>query len=516
MVTSGPVSPLTPDPTLFLPELVRSSVTTTALSEDERRIAAYMAARLGDQRQGMLISDLYYRGMQAITWLGISIPPELTTLRTVLGWVGTGIDALNERLDVQGFRFPDQQQADDELWDIWQANNLDAEHTLVHLDSTIFGTAYVVVGLDNDGDPVITTESPIDMTAYTDTRSRETTCAYQTYIDVDPASESFGRQRAALYTRDATIHLLNTEKGWVVLTRDDHKTGQVPVVPFPNRQRTGVRVGTSEILPSWRNTMDRSCRAAVRLEVTAELFSAPKMLLFGAKEKDFQNADGSAKTAWQTYIGRVLALEADENGNLPKVERFAAENPDGLIKLIDHETRVMSGLTALSPDYLGIHSDGNPTSADAIRLSDFRIKRRADRKAVAYGNAWEQVMRLALILRDGADNLPDGAKRLETDWAPTGIPTPAADTDAITKQIGAGMIPETSDVALAKVGWSAVERARIANDQKAAEGEARLRAALTKQAPPQQPPTGTEQTTTQPAPNAVIADGNEPAGTLVR
>lgn len=515
MVISTPPPPNAADPALFQIAMLQSTVTSTDLSEDERRIAAHLAARLNDRRAELHLSNLYYQGMQAITWLGISIPPELTTLRTVLGWVGTAVDALDERLDVQGFRFPDQTQADDELWGIWQRNNLDAEHNLIHRDALIYGTAYAVVGLDGDEQPVITGESPVDMTAYTDTRRRETSCAYQTYIDVDPASETFTKQRAVLYTRDATIHLLNAEEGWEIVDRDDHEAGVVPVVPFPNRQRTGVRLGTSEITTAWRNTMDRACRAAVRLEVVAEQFSAPKMILLGANEKAFQNADGSPRSAWQTYIGRVLGLEADENGNLPQVQRFAAEDPAGLLKMIDHETRVMSGLTALSPDYLGIHSDGNPTSADAIRLSDFRIKRRADRKTVAFGNAWEQVMRLALLLRD--NELDDNAARLETDWMPTGIPTPAADTDSVTKQIQSGMIPATSDVALARVGWSAVERARIANDQKAAEGEARLRAALTAQAPPTPQPTApAADTQQQPAPNTPIADGNEPAGTLVR
>lgn len=454
-----------------------AAITSTALSEDERRLAQFLAARLWDQRGSLILSNLYYEGLQSVSSLGISTPPELKNLRTIMGWGQSGVDGVDERLTVQGFRFPDALAADDDLWGIWQANDMDAEHTLVHLDSMIYGSAHVVVGLDDDGEPVITTESPMDMTTYVDTRRRATTCAYQTYFDVDPASETYGRQRCALYTTESTIHLVNSARGWDVVDRDDHRFGRVPVVSFPNRQRTGVRVGVSEILPSWRNTIDRACRATSRLETTSEFYSAPKMILLGVAESAFQNADGSAKSAWETYIGRVLALETDEtSGERPTVQRFEAENPDGLIKVIDHETRVMAGHTGLPPQYLGIFSDGNPASADAIRMSDFRLKMKSDRKTVALGNRWEDVMRIAIELRDGT--LPDGADRIETDWAPTGIPTPAADTDAITKQITAGMVPPTSDVALAKVGYSAVERARIANDTREQEGHSALQGIL--------------------------------------
>lgn len=83
---------------------------------------------------------------------------------------------------------------------------------------------------------------------------------------------------------------------------------------------------------------------------------------------------------------------------------------------------------------------------------------------------------------------------METDWAPTGIPTPAADTDAVTKQIQAKMIPPESDVALERVGYSALERERINADRRAARGRkdiADLMGALNPQ--PELPPSS-EQT----------------------
>lgn len=447
------------------------------LNEDEQRIARWLSARLFSRREILMPSNQYYIGEQQTTNLGISLPPELQMLRSILGWAQSGIDALDERLEVQGFRMPGSTHTDDDMWQIWQANNLDAEHSLAHLDAMIYGVSYAVVGTGEDGEPIITIESPMDLIANYDTRARRTTCAYQTYIDIDPTSDTYQQQKAAVYLPNATVHLVNQNlKGWAVVDRDDHNLGKVPVVPFINRMRSGVRTGESEITAAWRNCIDRACRTAVQIEVTREFYGAPKLFVLGATEQAFQNSDGSPKSAWDTYIGRVSALEADENGNLPQVQRFPGENPANLVGLLDHETRIMAGLTGLPPNYLGIFSEGNPASADAIRLSDFRLSRRADKKTVMFSDSWETVMRLALEIRDG--EVPDGAEQLETDWAPTAIPTPAADTDAISKQISTGMLPSDSDVALAKVGYTAVERDRIEQERQAEVGQSTLDALI--------------------------------------
>ena len=56
-------------------------------------------------------------------------------------------------------------------------------------------------------------------------------------------------------------------------------------------------------------------------------------------------------------------------------------------------------------------------------------------------------------------------RQLETDWAPVETPTPAATSDALHKQAQMGAVPPTSDVVLAHLGYSSVERARLAADR---------------------------------------------------
>ncbi|WP_051179728.1 phage portal protein [Nocardia concava] len=483
------------------------------MTPDEARIAWWLAARLFDRRSDLQLSRWYYDGMQPPTNLGISTPPELASLRAVMGWCQSGVDAIDERLSVNGFRLPNSTAADESLWQIWQANNLDAESPLVHLDSLIYGSAYVVVGPGDskDAPPVITCESPIDMIAVVDTRRRRTSAAYQTYIDTDPTSETYARQRAALYLPNATIHLVQGSRGWQVADRDDHNLGVVPVVAFLNRQSTHRREGLSEITDAWRNTVDRACRTTVAMEIAREFYAIPQRYILGIVEGAFQDASGNLANVWEIIQGKMLALEANEDGTLPQVGTFATGDPSNFTKLLDFDVRTMAGLMGLAPHYLGIFNEGNPASADAIRLSDFRLKTRADRKALAFGDCWEQVMRLAVMVETNTSQLSPEMLAMETDWAPTGIPTPAADTDAMTKQVQSELVPAESDVVLSKLGYSAVERARIASDRQRAQGRADLRAmveaAKAQQAAAQQPPT--QQPGAQPAEQ--VPNGNSSA-----
>ena len=448
-------------PLIFAPD-----TSQIELSDAERRTMTLLATKLLDSQYQIELSlcGMYYAGTNIVPSLGISVPPELEPLRAVLGWCAAGIDARSERLQVMGFRMPGQTSVSDELQQVWQANNFDAESRLVHDTAMIYGRAFVEVGVNDDGSPLLTTESPHNMIGAWDLRKRQLSAAYRTYYDVDPMSDTYMKQRATLYTPECTIQLYHDSMGWSVADRNEHQGGFVPVRMFSHMPTIKSRFGVSAMANSWRNCQDRACRTLVRAEVASEFYATMKIFLLGVTEENFRDTEGNLKTAWETYLGRISALEPDANGNLPQIHEVRGESPDGFISSIDQQAKIMGGLTGLPPQYLGIFSDGNPASADAIRMSDFRLKTTADRLCNTFGNEWEAVMRMTYMVQ--GDTPPDGAERLETDWAYTGIPTPNADAVTVTTQIAAGMIPPTADDALAACGWSPVQRARIEAERK--------------------------------------------------
>jgi hypothetical protein len=72
-------------------------------------------------------------------------------------WPKLVVDAIEERIEVQGIRFGDS-DADDEAWEIWQANGLDAESSMLHQAALTDGRAYAIVWAGKDSEPQVTYE----------------------------------------------------------------------------------------------------------------------------------------------------------------------------------------------------------------------------------------------------------------------------------------------------------------------------------------------------------------------
>lgn len=437
------------------------------LSDDELALIGLLRADLLRDRWALQLRDAYFNGEQLVRDLGISIPPQLRGLHTVIGWPRVGVESLEERLDLEAFRWADGSDSGD-LSEIADANDLFDESSLAHLDALVYGREYLAIGSGDCGSPdcppLISIESPLDMTLLWDARLRMGTaalreCAADSYIESGPEERML-----VLYLPDQTVMAVPAASGgWEVVDRDIHNLGVVPVVRMANRQRTADRVGKSEITPEVMSITDAACRRLMGMEVAAEFFGAPQRYILGASESAFQDADGTAKSAWETYIGRMLALERDEDGQVPSVGQFPAHDPTGMTKIIDLYARIMSAQFGLPPHMLGYTTD-NPASADAIRSTEAKLVKRSERRIRRFGAAWQQAMRLALWVRDGEP--PDKTRRIETVWRNPATPTVAAQVDATVKLVQSGVLPADSDVTLEMAGFTEPQRQRIAADRR--------------------------------------------------
>ncbi|NWF25243.1 phage portal protein [Streptomyces sp. PKU-EA00015] len=427
---------------------------------------------LMNQRLKLELLDAYFNGEQLIRDLGISIPPQLKGLHTVIGWPRIGVEALEQRLDLEAFRWADGSDGS-ELDEIAESNDWFDEASLGHLDALTYGREYVTVGSADDPDspPLITFESPLDMTLDWDARLRVPRFALRESLDKWDFGLAPDERLISLYMPGETIFAVEVNGGWEVIDRDQHRLGMPPVLRMANRQRTADRVGKSEITPEVMSITDAACRRLMGMEVAAEFFGAPQRYILGASESAFQDAEGNAKSAWETYIGRVLALERDEDGQVPTVGQFTAHDPSGQTKIIDLYARIMATQLGLPPHMLGYTSD-NPASADAIRSSEAMLVKKAERRIRRFGATHREAMRLALWFRNGEP--PDRSRRIETVWRNPATPTLAAQTDAAVKLAQAGIVPADSDVLLEMAGLNEDQRRRVAADRRRAQGNALL------------------------------------------
>lgn len=438
------------------------------LSEDEQRLVAGLSTKLSMQAFHMMERVAYYEGTQRLANLGISIPSRLASVRTVVDWPRVCIDPLIPRAVVDGFRMPGSTDVDSEFSEFWQVNDLDAEAPLSFLDSLICGRGYMVVGSPDrpGGVPLITVESPLNMAMNWDPRTRRPTSVFQSY-------QAEGIFRAALYLPDKAIYMSRDEaSGWIVDVVDEHNFGDTCVRRLPNRQRSSDREGRSEITPAIMATTDSACRTLLGMEIARELWSVPRVAILGASESDFMNADGSAKTGLEMSMSKMLAFERDEEGNVPSVMQLTSYDPSVFTRVLDEHAKLMASYTGFPPAYFGQTADANPASADAIRVAENGLVRRAQQCQNQWSGPLEDIMRLAWRFANDGAEIPAEMMRLETDWEPAETPTPAGTTDAITKQVATGAVPATSDVTLKRLGYSAVERDRLEIDRQQAAGDA--------------------------------------------
>jgi hypothetical protein len=422
-------------------------VVRVALSVDERAILTELESRLADTQLDLL--DAYYEGQQRLEQLGLAIPPQLQRFVVVVNWPQIAVDAVEERLDVEGFTWPDREDADEDLWRIWQANKLDEQAQQAHLDALVYGRSYVCVGT-NEADkdtPLITVESPREVVTVRDPRTRATRAALRLWKD----EKSLENASATLYLPDVTVWLVWDQGGWAEVDRDQHGLGRVPVVPMLNRPRTRRVAGVSEMAPVIPLT-DAAARALTNAQVAQETHAVPQRGVLGASQGDFVDAEGKPLTVWEAYFGAVWTV-TNENA---KTFQFDASDMSNFERMVNLYARLVSGVAGIPPNYLGLAAD-DASSADAIRSREARLVKRCERKQTVFSGAWEQVMSLAIRLRDGVWN-PD-ADLLVTDWRNPATPTRAQQADAAVKLVQADVIPR--EAAWEDLGYGPARRAKL-------------------------------------------------------
>lgn len=404
--------------------------------------------------------DSYYEGKQPLSYMAPELMRELNERlrQLVINWPRLVVDALEERLDVEGFRFRDVSEADADLWDIWQANDLDEESQLLHVDALVLGRAYTIIGKNEDDEahPLITVESPLEVHAERDVRTRSVVAAVKQWSEDVPGAEAV--QHATLYLPDLTMWYVKSKGSWIEdpdIAPDHHNLGVVPVVPYVNRARVRDRAGVSDladVIP----VSDALCKIATDMMVSAEFHAIPRRWAAGLSEEDFVDPDGKPVGKFAARVGSLWLSENPET----KFGQFAEAGLNNFHETINALARVVSGLTGLPPHFLG-YVGGEPISADAIRASEARLVKRAERRQRGFGGSHETTMRTALLVRDGAE--PPRAASLETIWRDASTPTLAQAADAVTKLHSVGLLPD--EMAWEMLRFSAVQIARMVEMQ---------------------------------------------------
>ena len=439
------------------------------LVDDDRDLLAYLLGVIGRKYQPNQTLADYYDSRRLVKSLAMAVPPEFDQLNTVLGWPATVLDTLGERRTIDHIVVPESAEFTDIVNATWDANDLDSEAPQAQLSESMHGISFVVVARGEDGQTIVLPTPATRMTAEYDRARRRFTAAASNDESLRPGDP----RQATLMLPDRTVVVELWAGRYKIVDEYSNPSGVVPVERFVNRQRLDAPWGRSEITPAILSYTDRSVRTLVAMEVGREAYAMPKEILFNVAQEAFQAADGSAANVWDMYWTRFKALSGSltEDGEAsplqPDVKQLPASSPSTLIEMIKMDSQLVAAEAGIPPSMLGFVTD-NPPSGDGMRMYENRLVQRAKMRNRYDGAAWARTCRLMLL----AEGVPvDKLPRVKVVWQDPATYAPAAITDAVTKQVTAKIIPETSDVALEALGYDRVQVERIQQDRRKANAQ---------------------------------------------
>ena len=408
----------------------------------------------------------YFECKQLVRHLGIAIPPQLQSFETVIGWPYKAVKSLAARIKLGGFAVPGGDVADFRIDRIWADNRLGSEAHHAHMSALTYGVSFVAVMAGSSGEPaaVIRTLSPTSSTALWDANKRRVRAAL-TVIETDLGTP----KEFILFLEDKVVTARFDLGRWAVASTPN-PLDRCPVVMLAYDSSPEYPFGRSRISQGVMKITDEAIRTALRMEVTAEFYSAPQRYILGADEKAFVGPNGEKKTALEAITGRILGLSKDEDGDTPTVGQFQQASMSPHTEMLRTIAAKFAGETSIPVNALGIIHD-NPASDAAMHTAYLDLNSDAESAHEPFGAAWIDAMRMAVEIATGSS---DGLELLSTKWRNPATPTLASQADAASKLVAAGVLPPDSAVTLELMGFDQTTIDRITADRRRASAGNRL------------------------------------------
>lgn len=445
--------------TSMIPD-VESQIGTT-----DYKLLLDLIMQLQNKRAGNLERRSYYEMHTLFEDLRIAIPPRLRNLRVAMGWPAKAVEALGRRVKLEGFVLPGGDVASWGIPEIWSANRMDVEAPQAITSALINPPAFLSTTLGDTaaGEPevLITMSDALASTGVWNPARRGLAGALQIL-----SGDDYGWVRLIMLTPQMAYGLsrIGTSSRFEV-RQVAHGLGRVPVEPLVYRPTLTRPFGASRISPAVRSITQSAMRTVVRSEVGAEFYSSPQRYLLGADEAQFEDENGNRKTTWDLVMGKILSMppEVDENGEqlpLPTIGQFPQVSMQPHTDHLRMWASLMSGETGLTMAQLGIVQD-NPSSAESIYANKEDLVLEAEGCGDGMVPAFVRTILTGIQMRDNLAEIPRELAGLGGRLRDPSTPSRAAATDAVMKQIQAGVLPADSDVALEALGYDETTIARV-------------------------------------------------------
>lgn len=439
------------------------------LTEDELLTLNACAQGLHDKQPRNLLRASYYDGRRAAKMVGNVIPPQYENIGIALGWAAKGVDGLARRCNLDRMVWTDGELDDLGMPELEESNFLFSEISQARTDSLINGVSYLITtkGDTDKGEPEVLVHSKDALNAFGEwnARSRRLDSLLSVTAREDNQITGF-----ILYLDGMTINAEKSGGKWIV-DRSPHSFG-VPADPLVYRPRGSRRFGRSRITRPVMSHVSSALRALVRLEAHMDVYTIPKLILLGADDSMFKNADGSVKASWQLALGRALGIPDDEDAENPRadVKQFDAQSPDSHLAQLNALAKLMARETDLPDSDFALTDMANPTSADSYNASRENLIAEAEGATDDWSVPIRRTVTRALAMQNGLDAVPDAWRSIDTKWRSPVYLSKAAAADAGSKQLGAVPWLAETEVGLELLGLDEQQIRRAMAEKRRAVG----------------------------------------------
>ena len=406
----------------------------------------------------------YYDGKNRLRDLGISIPPQLKAVETVVGWPAKAVDALAHRIVFDGFVLPGDQEDPYGLSAAFQENEMQMELPQAITSALIHAVAFVSVthGDVEAGQPEVLVQARSGMygTGIWDRSTRSLRAA----LSVAAVSDAGVPTEMVMYLPDRVGHIVRTFGGrWSAVWRRN-PTGRVLVEPLVYRPDLDRPFGRSRVSRPVMSITDEAVRTVLRTEVSAEFYTAPQRYALGLEEEAF----GEDGPGWVSVLGRMFTVGRDEEGQVPTVGQFPQQSMQPHNDHLRMIASRFSGETSIPLGSLGVVQD-NPSSAEAIYAAKEDLVIEAQDAGTAFGARLKRIGQNVVMLRDGLAEVPSELRRLEANWQNPATPSVVSAADAVVKQVAAVPWLAESPLTLKRLGYTQPEIVQLLADKRRAE-----------------------------------------------
>lgn len=364
----------------------------------------------------------YYNGRNRLKDLGISTPPELLNLETVVGWPNKAVMSMAVRSRFDGFTATDAdvQRA---LDGIAARSRLVTKYRQTVESEGVYGCSFATVGMTARGARIDMYDAEHATGRWDDAKGR---LAYGMTISDEG-------DVLTLYDDEANVYVWRGESGRWEWQASPHGMGRPLIAVFAYRPTQRKPLGQSRITRAVMSITDSAVRCALGGDISFQFAVAPQKYLIGADRNAFGN-----KTRWEAYIGNIMAIGSDGSGELPKFGQLTQASMQQYVDFMRSLAARFSGETNVPISQLGVIHD-NPSSAEAIyaasepliiECQDLNDGNRETLRELAQ-------MALAAELNAPLDELPDEWLDFAPNLANPAMPSIVSMADAAVKIAGA-------------------------------------------------------------------------------